>query len=262
MDEVLDLRDVGVRRGSTWILRSVRWVVREGERWVVLGPNGAGKSTLLSIASARLHPTEGSVEILGERLGRTDTAELKTRIGLVGAVTADAIPARETVRDAVVTAAHGITGRWRETYDEADLARADLLLGRLGIDGLRDRRFGTLSEGERKRAQIARALMPDPELCLLDEPAAGLDLGAREDLIATLTQMAADPRSPATVLVTHHVEEIPPGTTHALLLRGGGVVEAGPVGDVLRDEPVSQAYGRPIRVQLVGERFVAQAAPG
>ncbi len=259
MDEVLALRDVGVRRGTTWILSGITWTVRLGEQWVVLGPNGAGKSTLLSIAGARLFPTEGTVEILGELLGRTDTAELKTRLGVVGAGS-PAIPARERVRDAVVTAAYGITGRWREAYAPEDLARAEALLHRLGIAELSDRRYGTLSDGERKRTQIARALMTDPELCLWDEPAAGLDLGAREELLARLTRMATDPWAPATILVTHHVEEIPPGTTHALLLRGGESVAMGRLEEALSDDALTRAYGVPIRVHRVGERWTAQAS--
>lgn len=259
MDEVLALRDVGVRRGSAWILADVTWTVRLGEQWVVLGPNGAGKSTLMSIAAGRMFPTEGAVDILGERLGRTDTSELRTRIGVVGAGS-PAIPPRERVRDAVVTAAYGITGRWREAYEPGDLARADALLRRLGIADLADRRYGTLSDGERKRAQIARALMSDPELCLWDEPAAGLDLGAREDLLARLTRMSADPTAPATVLVTHHVEEIPQGTTHALILRGGRVVAMGPIDETLSDDTLSVAYSTPIRVFRVGERWTAQAS--
>ncbi|MFM9134129.1 MAG: ABC transporter ATP-binding protein [bacterium] len=259
MDEVLALSDVGVRRGSSWILSGVSWTVRPGEQWVVLGPNGAGKSTLMAIAAGRTFPTVGVVDILGERLGRTDTSELRTRIGVVGAGT-PAIPPRERVRDAVVTAAYGINGRWRESYDDADLARADALLSRLGVAHLAERRYGTLSDGERKRTQIARALMADPELCLWDEPAAGLDLGAREELLARLTRMAADPHAPATVLVTHHVEEIPQGTTHALILREGTVVGMGPLEDALDDVTLSRAYGTPIRVFRVGERWTAQAS--
>ncbi|MGI9197349.1 MAG: ABC transporter ATP-binding protein [Candidatus Nanopelagicales bacterium] len=259
VESVLSLQGVGVRRGSAWILRDVDWTVGPADRWVVLGPNGAGKSTLLGVASTRLHPTRGSVRVLGETLGLTDVFDLRPRIGLVGAGVGESIPPREKVRDVVVTASWGITGRWREAYDEADLRRAESLLRLLGVAELAERAFGSLSDGERKRTQIARALMTDPEILLLDEPAAGLDLGGREALVRRLAAMAADATSPTTVLVTHHVEEIPPGTTHALLLRQGAVVAAGPVDDVLQDSPLSQAYGLEIRVDQRDGRWTAVA---
>lgn len=259
MTTVLALDGVGVRRGPAWILADVHWTVRADERWVVLGPNGAGKSTLLSIASTRLHPTAGTVAILGETLGMTDVFDLRPQIGLVGAGLADSIPARERVRDVVLTASWGITGRWREEYADADARRADRLLRLMGVSELAERRFGTLSDGERKRVQIARALMTDPELLLLDEPAAGLDLGGREALVRRLSDMAADPVAPTTVLVTHHVEEIPPGVTHALLLRGGGVVAQGAVSEVLTNEALSAAYGIPLDIQRREGRWSARA---
>lgn len=255
----MDLDSVGVRRGSTWILSDLTWQVRADERWVLLGPNGAGKSTLLSIASTRQHPTTGSARILGETLGMTDVFDLRPMIGLVGAGVTDAIPGKERVRDVVMTASWGITGRWREEYDDADVRRADSLLRLLGVSELSDRRFGTLSDGERKRVLIARALMSDPEILLLDEPAAGLDLGGREQLVARLSAMAADPASPTTVLVTHHVEEIPPNVTHALLLRGGTTVAQGRIDDVLTNEALSAAYGVPLHIERRDGRWSARA---
>jgi len=260
MSAVLDLQGVTVRRGATTILDGVDWQVNEGERWVVLGRNGAGKTTLLQVASARMHPTSGRVDVLGERLGRTDVFELRPRIGLASAALADRIPADETVRDVVLTAAYGVTGRWREQYEEFDTERADDLLRAFGVDHLADRLFGTLSEGERKRAQIARSLMTDPEILLLDEPAAGLDLGGREELVGALAELARDPRSPVLVLVTHHVEEIPPGFTHLMLLRDGKIHRAGPIGEVLTAEHLSDAFGLRLLVAHGGGRWMARAA--
>ena len=261
MSVVLSLESVGVRRGPSWILSDITWTVHSDERWVLLGPNGAGKSTLLSLAATRQHPKAGRVEVLGETLGMTDVFDLRPQIGLVGAGLTDAIPAREKVRDVVITASWGITGRWREEYDDADARRAERLLRLLGVSDLADRRFATLSDGERKRALIARALMTDPEILLLDEPAAGLDLGGREQLVRRLGDMASDPTAPTTVLVTHHVEEIPVGITHALLLRGGSAVAQGPVDEVLTNEALSATYGIPLEVQRRDGRWAARAIP-
>ncbi|GIG20962.1 putative ABC transporter, ATP-binding protein [Cellulomonas chitinilytica] len=260
MTDVLDLQAVTIRRGTTTILDRVTWTVREGERWVVLGRNGAGKTTMLQVASGRMHPTSGTAELLGERLGRVDVFELRPRIGLSSAALADRIPAGETVRDVVLTAAYGVTGRWRESYEQLDEARAADLLRAFGVQHLSDRYFGTLSEGERKRVQIARSLMTDPELLLLDEPAAGLDLGGREELVAALSELAADKRSPVLVLVTHHVEEIPPGFTHVLLLRDGTVFAAGPTHEVLTAENLSGAFGVDLVVDHREGRWSARAA--
>jgi iron complex transport system ATP-binding protein len=257
---VIDLDGVGVMRSGTHLLRDVRWQVELDERWVVLGPNGAGKTTLLNLAAAGLHPTSGTVRVLGERLGRTDVAELRTRIGLATPAVAERIPAGERVRDVVVTAAWSVVGRWRESYDPTDDARASGLLDQLGVAYLADRSYGTLSEGERKRVLVARALMTDPELLLLDEPAAGLDLGGREELVSRLAQLAHDPDAPALVLVTHHVEEIPPGFTHALLLRAGVVVAQGLLGETITSENLSRTFGLPLRVERSGGRFTARAA--
>jgi iron complex transport system ATP-binding protein len=256
-DTVIRMDRVSVRRGTTMLLRDVDWTVELDERWVVLGPNGAGKTTLLRLAAAELHPTTGASYVLGERLGRVNVFELRTRIGLTSGAFGLRLPNQETVRDVVISAGYGVVGRWRERYDRADTDRADSLLELLGVSALAEREFGTLSEGERKRTLIARALMTDPELLLLDEPAAGLDLGGREDLVARLAGLAADPDAPASVLVTHHVEEIPVGYTHGLLLRGGRVVAAGLLDDVLTDENLTTTFGVPLAVQKRRGRYTA-----
>jgi iron complex transport system ATP-binding protein len=258
MDPVLELAGVTIRRGRSTLVDSVDWTVEEDERWVVLGPNGAGKTTLLQVASAQIHPTEGVAGILGEVLGTVDVFELRPRIGLTSAALAERIPREERVHDVVVSASYGVLGRWRERYDELDHERAGDLLAEIGVRHLADRTFGTLSEGERKRVQIARALMTDPELLLLDEPAAGLDLGGREDLVTTLSTLAMDEAAPATVLVSHHVEEIPPGFTHALLLRQGRVVAAGPLEEVLTEEVLSSTFGMPLRLSHEDGRWAAR----
>jgi iron complex transport system ATP-binding protein len=261
MVAVIEFAGVTVRRGRSLLLDDVNWEVEEDERWVVLGPNGAGKTTLLQVAAAQLHPTAGVAGILDEVLGTTDVFELRPRIGLTSAALADRIPRTELVRDVVVSASYGVVGRWREQYADLDHDRAAELLTEVGASHLAERTFGTLSEGERKRVQIARALMTDPELLLLDEPAAGLDLGGREDLVATLSELALDPDSPATVLVSHHVEEIPPGFTHALLLREGRVVDAGPVEDVVTAETLSETFGMPLLLSRADDRFAARRRP-
>lgn len=262
MTEVLSLADVSVRRGTKEILHSVTWTVADADRWVILGPNGAGKTTLMALAAARMHPTAGTVDILGERLGRVDVREVQVRVGLASVAVADQIPAGELVRNVVMTGAQGTLGRWREDYEALDADRADALLWAFGIADLAGRDYGTLSEGERKRAQVARALMADPELLLLDEPAAGLDLGGREELLAALTELAGDVRSPAMVLVTHHVEEIPEGFTHVLLMRDGEVVAAGPLASTLTAEALTRTYGMPIRLLSDGGRYSARRETG
>jgi iron complex transport system ATP-binding protein len=259
MSDVLELAGVTVVRDGSTLLDSVDWSVSEGERWVVLGPNGAGKTTLLQIAAARMHPSTGVAGVLGEVLGTVDVFELRPRIGLASASLSERLPGRERVADVVVTASYGVTGRWREAYDELDHARATELLRVLGVDHLADRTFGTLSEGERKRVQIARALMTDPELMLLDEPFAGLDLGGREDLVLRLGSIAADIYAPALVLVTHHVEEIPPGFTDVLLLRQGRVVAAGPLEITLTQANLEATFGLPLVLEQHGDRWSARA---
>src|SRR4051812_23763736 len=258
MAAVLEFRDVTVRRGQSVLVDGIDWVVEEDERWVVLGPNGAGKTTLLQMASTQMHPSSGTAKVLGAQMGRVDVFELRPRIGLTSSALAERIPRAERVRDVVVSASYGVLGRWREGYEDLDHERAEALLVEIGIAHLGDRTFGTLSEGERKRVQIARALMVDPELLLLDEPAAGLDLGGREDLVSTLSMLAYDPDSPATVLVSHHVEEIPPGFTHALLLREGKVVAAGLLDHVLTEENLSTTFAMPLLLQHTGGRWSAR----
>jgi iron complex transport system ATP-binding protein len=258
-DLVIDVSGASVVRGGKHLIRDIDWHVELDERWVVLGPNGAGKTTVLSLAAARLHPTTGTVDVLGERLGRVDVTELRTRIGLSTVMLHDRIPPDERVLDVVVTAAYSVVGRFRERYEHTDESRATALLRQLGAEHLAARLYGTLSEGERKRVQIARALMTDPELLLLDEPAAGLDLGGREDLVARLATLAEDPDAPAMVVVTHHVEEIPGGFTHALLMRDGGVVAQGLLRQTVTSENLSATFGLPLRVRFANGRFTARA---
>ena len=258
-DEVLKLRGVSVRRETSLLLRNVDWTAHEDERWIIIGPNGAGKTTLLQVASTLLYPTEGTVEVLGERLGEVDVFELRPRIGLTSASLAERVPSAEKVIDLVLTASYAILGRWKEEYESADVTRAVELLDALGCAHLIRRRFATLSEGERKRVQIARAMMPDPEMLLLDEPAAGLDLGGREDLLRRLSVLARNPKAPMMVLVTHHVEEVPDGFTHAMLLRRGTVLMAGPIEDVFTAKNLSRCFGVPLEIERHEKRWRAWA---
>ena len=257
-EPVVEIRDVDVVRGESHLLRSVDWTVRSDERWVLLGPNGAGKTTLLQLAAAQLHPTRGEVRILGETMGAVDVFELRPRIGLTSAALAQRIAPGERVGDVVVSAGYAVVGRWRERYDVHDLTRAAMLMQQWGVAPMAHRPFGTLSEGERKRTQIARALMTDPELLLLDEPGAGLDLGGREDLVSRLAGLARHHYAPAQELVTHHVGEIPPGYSHALVLREGQVLAAGPTPEVLTAPVLSEAFGLPLQVQRENGRYSAR----
>ncbi|MDT0444791.1 ABC transporter ATP-binding protein [Streptomyces johnsoniae] len=261
MSDVLELVDVSVVREGRSLVDKVSWSVAEGERWIVLGPNGAGKTTLLNLASSYLFPTSGAVGILGEKLGAVDVFELRPRIGMASSALADKLSRRQTVLQTVLTAAYGMTAGWQEEYDDVDEQRARAFLDRLGMNEYLDRRFGTLSEGERKRTQIARAMMTDPELLLLDEPAAGLDLGGREDLVRRLGRLARDPYAPSMIMVTHHVEEIAPGFTHVLLIRQGKVLAAGPVDSVLTSANLSHCFGLPLIVERQGDRWTAHGLP-
>ncbi|GAA5153813.1 ABC transporter ATP-binding protein [Microbacterium pseudoresistens] len=260
MPGVLEFSDVVVRRDGRNIVDHVTWSVAADERWVVLGPNGAGKTTVLQLADTLMHPTTGSVEILGERLGRTDVFELRPRIGFASSSMARRIPAEETVLDTVMTAAYSVMGRWNESYESIDERRAKRVLDQWKLGHLADRLFGTLSDGEQKRVQIARAVMTDPELLLLDEPSASLDLGSREELLALLGGYAQSPTTPAMIMVTHHVEEIPRGFTHVLLLREGAIVAAGPIAEALTAENLGQTFGMPITLDHVDGRYAARAA--
>lgn len=259
-DLLIEFRDVALHRGGQTLVGPVDWSVELDERWVVMGPNGAGKTSLLRMAAAAEHPSSGIAYVLGEQLGRVDTAELRARIGLSSSIVGQRIPGHELVRDLVVSAGYAVLGRWRERYDDIDYQRAIDMLESMGAEHLADRTYQTLSEGERKRVLIARALMTDPELLLLDEPAAGLDLGGREELVARLTDLAADPDAPALVLVTHHVEEIPLGFSHCMLLSTGHVVAAGLLPEVLTAENLSAAFGQAITVDLVDGRYFARRA--
>jgi iron complex transport system ATP-binding protein len=261
MSDVLDLVDVSVVRDGRALVDDVSWSIKEGERWVILGPNGAGKTTLLNVASSYLFPSTGSVKILGEQLGKVDVFDLRPRIGVAGVAMAEKLPKRQTVLETVLTAAYGMTATWNEGYEEVDKERALAFLDRLGMTDYLDRRFGTLSEGERKRTLIARAMMTDPELLLLDEPAAGLDLGGREDLVRRLGRLARDPLAPSMIMVTHHVEEIAPGFTHVLMIRQGKVLAAGPMETELTSRNLSLCFGLPLVVERNGQRWTATGLP-
>ncbi|MFJ4252428.1 ABC transporter ATP-binding protein [Microbacterium sp. NPDC090003] len=260
MPIALDLTDVVVRRDGRNIIDHVTWQVAHDQRWVVLGPNGAGKTTLLQLADTLMHPTSGTVTVLGETLGRTDVFEVRPRIGFASSAMAKRVPRDETVLNTVLTAAYSVLGRWNEDYEDIDERRALRVLGEWKLDHLADRTFGTLSDGEQKRVQIARAVMTDPELLLLDEPTASLDLGSREELLALLSGYASSPTTPAMLMVTHHVEEIPVGFTHVMLLREGRVVSAGPIRETLTAESLTEAFGMPITLSSEDGRYAARAA--
>lgn len=259
MIPVFNLNNVSVIRDGKNILGPLDWVVNENERWVILGPNGAGKSTLFALCSSQIHPTAGTVEILGSRLGAVDVFELRPRIGFMGSTLLTQFPEDEKVIDIVLTAAYAMLGRWNESYELWDESRAQGLLTTLGVRQLADRQFFTLSEGEKKRTLIARALMADPEILLLDEPASGLDLGGREDLLNRFDLLANDPTAPVTLMITHHIEEIPSGSTNALLLKAGAVVASGEISSVITSENLSNAYDMPINVTMQNSRYSANA---
>jgi iron complex transport system ATP-binding protein len=257
-DLLIDFAKVTLRRARQTLVGPVTWSVELDERWVVIGPNGAGKTSLLRIAAALEHPTTGTALVLGERLGRVDMSELRSRVGLSSSALSERVPDGEVVRDLVVSAGYSVMGRWRERYEEVDYNQAVDMLESVGAEHLAERTYGTLSEGERKRVLIARSMMTDPELLLLDEPAAGLDLGGREELLARLEDLANDPDSPALVLVTHHVEEIPRGFSHCLILSEGKVVDSGLLSDTLTSENLSKAFGQSIALDVVDGRYFAR----
>jgi len=259
MASVLELTDVSVVRDGNTILNSVTWAVDSDERWVVLGPNGAGKTTLLSIASASIHPSSGQARVLDDALGKVDVFELRPRIGFASTALARRIPGDEKVVNVVLTASYSVTGRWNEQYEDIDVRRARRVLAEWKLGHLENRRFGDLSDGEQKRVQIARAVMTDPELLLLDEPAASLDLGAREELLQLLSGYASAAGAPGIVMVTHHVEEIPSAFTHALLLADGAVKASGPISEVITAENLSETFGVDLELTETGGRFAARA---
>jgi iron complex transport system ATP-binding protein len=258
---VIALERVGVRRQGVIVLDDVTWSVQPGERRVILGPNGSGKTTLLGLAGARLWPSTGVVEILGSRLGRVDVRTLRPRISLVsGSVTRQLRP-EMAARQVVASGLHGALETWWHRYSASDWARADRLLSEAGVGAIAHRPFGVISEGERQQVLLARALMGQPELLLLDEPAAGLDLGARERLVTHLGVLAADPATPPVVLVTHHCEEIPTGFTHAGLVHGGALMAAGPLRDVVTSPLVSACFELAVTVGCDRGRWWSRAAP-
>lgn len=260
MNPVLEVRDVEVFRSNKRILGPISWQVDEGQRWVILGPNGAGKTTLLQLLAALIHPSKGEVRILNQRMGAVDVFELRPRIGFTSSAMIDLLPGDERVIDIVLTSAYAIAGRWLEEYDLWDESRAKALLTTFGVRELGQNYFGTLSEGEKKRVQISRALMSDPEVLLLDEPAAGLDLGGREDILSRITEYTSDVHAPVTIIVTHHIEEIPAGTTHALLLKEGKAVHVGPISEVLTSENIQDVFGIKVSLSFDGRRYFAVSA--
>ena len=256
-DAVLRFSDVVLAREGRTILDRVTWSVGPGERWVVLGANGSGKTSLIRLAAGYVHPTSGTVDVLGARLGRVDVRALRRGIGLASGALGAMLRPGVTALEAVMTGLHAALEPWWHTYSDDDRARAAGLLDRMGCGALADQPLGTLSDGERQRVQLARTLMVAPSLLLLDEPTAGLDLGGREDLVARLSSLAQDPSSPPTVLVTHHVEEIPPGFTHLLLLRSGSVLAAGPLSSTLTASALGTCFGGPIHLEHRDGRWLA-----
>ena len=259
MPVVLDIQNVSVLRDEKPILSNISWQVEDDQRWVIIGPNGAGKTTLLRLAASQIHPSQGEVTVLGEKLGSTNVFDIRTRVGFASNSLASHIPNTETVLNAVMTAAYAVTGRWFENYDAMDERRALRVLGEWHLGELADRKFGTLSDGEKKRVQLARAVMTDPEMLLLDEPVASLDLAARETTIQILGEYAKAPAAPAIVIVTHHLEEIPAGITHALLLTGGRIFAAGKIHETITSDKISEAFGVSIQVGLDYGRYRARA---
>lgn len=259
---VLGLRGVGRTIDGNAVLHGIDWEVRAGHRWVVLGLNGSGKTTLVRIASMWEHPSTGTVDVLGERLGQTDVRRLRARIGFTSAAMADLLRPELTAVEVVMTAKHAALEPWWHTYDDHDTSRARLALQRVGCDHRADNRFGTLSSGERQRVLLARSLSLDPGVIILDEPNAGLDLAGREELILTLRDLAADPATPPLVLVTHHADEIPDGFTHALLLRAGTVLAAGPIDETLTSGLLSQCFGLDLHLERRHGRWNARATGG
>lgn len=242
----LELDDVSFRRDGRAILDGITLHVRAGQRWLVLGANGSGKTTLLRIAALYEHPSSGRVSVLGEQLGATDVRVLRRRIGYASAALSAQFRADLTAVDVVKTARYAALEPWWHRYDDADRSRALDCLTTMGVGSFGDRMIGTLSSGEQQRVFLARTLMNEPAVVLLDEPSARLDLGGREQLVTALQHMADDRGSPPFVLVTHHVDEVPPGVTHAALLRDGRMLVQGPIGEVLTSDALSECFAMPL----------------
>lgn len=255
MSRVIDFNNVSVLRDKKPVLSNVDWQVDSDQRWVIIGPNGAGKTTLLRVAAAQIQPSSGTARVLGQTLGEVNVFELRTRIGFASNSLSSHIPNSETVLNSVMTASYAVTGRWNESYDEIDVRRAMRVLNEWQLSDLADRAFGTLSDGEKKRAQIARSVMPDPELLLLDEPVASLDLAAREQTVSVIGAYAAESAAPAMVMVTHHLEEIPAGFTHAIILSQGQVYAAGEIASTLTGDKLSEAFGVRLSVSHEDGRY-------
>jgi iron complex transport system ATP-binding protein len=255
------LRFTGVTlvRGAARVLHGIDWCVEGHDRWVVLGPNGAGKTSMMALCSGYLHPTSGTVDILGHRLGRVDVRRLRERIGMTSAAIAQQLRPTLPAVDVVMTAKYGALEPWWHHYSDDDRGRARALLAAAGFGSIADREFGVLSEGERKQVLLARALMRDPDLLLLDEPMAGLDLGGREQLVRRLDELARDATAPPIVFVTHHVEEIPATFTAALLLRDGKVVASGPLATTLTSATLSAAFGFALQLREEAGRYTCHA---
>ncbi len=245
----IELRDVHVQRGGHDIIGRISLRVESVDRWIVLGANGSGKTTLLRTMAMYDHPTSGTVEVLGERLGRTDVRTLRQRVGYASAALADQLRPGLRALDVVMTARFAALEPWWHRYTDDDAARATHCLTELGVERFADRTFGSLSSGEQQRVLLARTLMNEPAVVLLDEPASRLDLGGREQLVVTLDELAANPAAPAMVIVTHHVDEIPPSMTHALLLRDGEAVACGPLEAVLTADALSACFDLPLGLE-------------
>jgi len=254
----LALNDVALVRDGTLVLDAIGWKVEAHQRWVVIGSNGAGKTSLLRIAALTLHPTRGSVSVVGETLGHCDVREVRSRIGFAGATVAASLEPRMTALEVVMTGIHAALAPWWHTFTSLDRSHSLELLDRFESAHLADHGFSTLSSGERQRVLLARTLIRDPEIVFLDEPTAGLDVGGREQLVSDLAKLASDQAAPPVVLVTHHLEEIPPGFTHALALRRGRVSASGEIAAVLDDAVLSETFGLELRVERAGDRWAAR----
>ena len=259
---VLRLKGVSFVRDERVILAPLDWTVKAGERWLVLGANGSAKTTLLRIASLHEHPSTGTVEVLGERLGHTDVRELRRRVGYLSAAFAAEVRQELRCIDVVMTAKFAALEPWWHRYTTADEMRAVECLERMGVGWVAQRSLGTLSSGEQQRVLLARTLMNQPGVLLLDEPSARLDLGGREQLVSALSELTLDPTAPPLVLVTHHLDEVPPGMTHVLMLRNGQVVAKGPIGRHLTAANLSECFGLPLQLERRADgRFSAWNAP-